>query len=108
MKPRIAVLVGMVLLAALARLVPHPPNFTPVGAVALFAAAHFKRTWAAFLVPLLALLLSDLALEVTTSLGLSAAGWRTPGGSTRGCVWFMGPWCWSPPWASSCSGRRRC
>jgi hypothetical protein len=80
MKPRIAVLVGMVLLAALARLVPHPPNFTPVGAVALFGAAHFKNKWAAFLVPLLALLLSDVALEVTTSLGLYG-GWMA---HTRG------------------------
>jgi len=34
MKPR-----TLVLAAALARLLPHPPNFTPIGAVALFGAA---------------------------------------------------------------------
>jgi hypothetical protein len=90
-KPRIAVLVGMVLVAALARLVPHPPNFTPIGAVALFGAAHFKQKWAAFLVPLLALLLSDLALEVTTGLGLYG-GWMA---HTRGFHTLLGDACFA-------------
>ncbi len=70
MPSRIAVLVAMILLAALSRLVPHPPNFTPVAAVALFAAAYFPSKWAAFLVPLLALFVSDLALEATTRWGI--------------------------------------
>jgi hypothetical protein len=74
MNTRTIVLVGMILLAALARLVPHPPNFAPVGAMALFGAAHFRRTWMAFLVPLAAMLLSDAALQVTTGLGLHG-GW---------------------------------
>jgi hypothetical protein len=74
MKTRAAVLVGMILLVALARLVPHPPNFAPVGAIALFGAAHFRKTWAAFLVPLAAMLVSDAALQVTTGLGLYS-GW---------------------------------
>ena len=34
MNARTLVLVGIVLLASLARLLPHPPNFTPVAAVA--------------------------------------------------------------------------
>jgi hypothetical protein len=74
MNTRTAILIGMVFLVALARLVPHPPNFAPIGAMALFGAAHFRRTWLAFLAPLAAMLLSDAALQVTTGLGLHG-GW---------------------------------
>ncbi len=44
--------------AALLRLVPHPPNFSPVGGVALFGGAKL-RGWQAYLVPLAAMLLTD-------------------------------------------------
>ncbi len=64
MKPRVALLVGLVLLGALSRLIPHPDNFAPIGALALFGAAHFKNKWVAFLVPVLAMFASDAALEV--------------------------------------------
>jgi hypothetical protein len=78
MKPRTMVLVGMVFAAALARLLPHPPNFTPIGAMALFGAAHFRSRWAAFLVPLSAMFLGDLALQVLGGLGL-LGGWMAGG-----------------------------
>lgn len=56
------VLVAMIVAAALSRLLPHPPNFSPVEAIALFGGAYFaSRAWAV-LVPLAALLLSDVAL----------------------------------------------
>lgn len=56
------VLAGLILLAALTRVLPHPPNFSPVEAVALFGGAYFaRRTWA-IAVPLLAMLASDVAL----------------------------------------------
>ena len=55
-------LAGMIVVAALTRLLPHPPNFSPVEAIALFGGAYFaSRQWA-LVVPLLAMLLSDLAL----------------------------------------------
>jgi hypothetical protein len=58
-------LAGMILLAALSRLLPHPPNFSPVEAIALFGGAYFAhRAWAVA-VPLLALLVSDIALGLT-------------------------------------------
>jgi hypothetical protein len=44
--------------AALLRLVPHPPNFAPIGSVALFGGAKLKG-WQAYLVPLLAMLVTD-------------------------------------------------
>ncbi len=78
MKTRTLTLAGLVALVALARLLPHPPNFTPVGAVALFGGAQFRKRWAAFLVPLAALLLSDAALQVVPHLGL-AHGWLAHG-----------------------------
>lgn len=61
-KTRSAVLFGMILLAAASRLVPHPPNFAPIAAMALFAGAHFSDRRIAFLAPVAALLLSDLVL----------------------------------------------
>jgi len=59
---RLIALISAVIFAAALRLLPHPPNFTPIGAMALFGGAHLGRRWIAFAAPLGALLLSDLAL----------------------------------------------
>lgn len=70
---RFVVLVGMLLAAAAFRLIPHPPNFAPIGAMALFGGACFADRRAAFLVPLAAMFLSDLAIAAlrgNLSLGL--------------------------------------
>jgi hypothetical protein len=48
----------LTVLAALVRLVPHPPNFAPIGSVALFGGARL-RGWQAYLVPVLAMLVTD-------------------------------------------------
>ena len=61
-KPRFFTLSAMIVLAALSRVVPHPWNFAPVAAMALFAGARFELKSQAFLVPLGALLLSDFIL----------------------------------------------
>jgi hypothetical protein len=58
-------LVGIVVAAALARLVPHPPNVTPIAAMALFGGACFTSRKMAYLLPLAAMLLSDLVLGFT-------------------------------------------
>ena len=52
-------LVLMIVLAALSRLLPHPPNFSPVEAMALFGGAYFAQRWLGVAVPLLAMLLAD-------------------------------------------------
>ena len=57
----LAILAAIVIAAAL-RLVPHPANFTPVGAIALFSGAYLGRNGLAFVAPLAALALSDLVL----------------------------------------------
>jgi hypothetical protein len=60
--PRLIALLSAIVLAAAFRLVPHPPNFSPIGAMALFGGADFGRRALAFAAPLGALFLSDLAL----------------------------------------------
>ena len=60
--PRFFVLAGMILAAAFTRLIPHPPNFTAIGAIALFGGAYFNRKSLAFAVPLIAMFLSDLII----------------------------------------------
>ncbi len=51
----------LILAAVFSRMIPHPLNFTPVGALGLFAGAYIsdKRVW---LLPLSALLLSDFVV----------------------------------------------
>jgi len=67
-KTRFAVLLGMVLAAAASRLLPHPPNLTPIAAMALFGGAYFSDKRAAFLVTLAAMFLSDLVIGLHRGL----------------------------------------
>ena len=55
------IIISLVLFAIALRLVPHPPNFSPIGAVGLFAGCYLslKRFW---LIPLAALFISDFFL----------------------------------------------
>jgi hypothetical protein len=69
LKPRHEVLITMILAAALSRLLPHPPNFAPIGALALFGGAQFADRRVAFLVPLAAMLLSDLCIGLYSHMG---------------------------------------
>lgn len=55
----------LVLLGALSRLIPHPPNFVALGALALYSGARLPRRFA-WAVPLAALALSDFALDFGT------------------------------------------
>ena len=57
----LAILAAIVVAAAL-RLVPHPPNFTPIGAMAMFSGAYLTRRGVAFAAPFAAMLLSDAVL----------------------------------------------
>ncbi len=53
--------------AAFTRLFPHYPNFTAIGAMAIFGGSVIKDKKLAFLLPLGALLLSDICLQLFTS-----------------------------------------
>ncbi|MFL6742145.1 MAG: DUF6580 family putative transport protein [Sphingomicrobium sp.] len=59
---RLLALLSAIVVAAALRLVPHPPNYTPIGAMALFGGAYFGRQALAFAAPLGAMLLSDAIL----------------------------------------------
>lgn len=59
---RFFVILGITLSAAAMRLVPHPPNMTPIAAMALFGGVYFANKRMALLIPLTAMYLSDLAL----------------------------------------------
>jgi len=56
------ILGAMILVAALTRVVPHPWNVSPVEAMALFGGAYFASRSLAVVIPLVAMLLSDVIL----------------------------------------------
>ena len=56
---RLVALLCAIAAAAALRLLPHPPNFTPIGAMALFSGAYLGRRGLAFVAPLAALFVSD-------------------------------------------------
>ena len=53
---------AIILLAAFTRLMPHPPNFTPIIAMGLFGGASINNRKWAILIPLLSMLLADIFL----------------------------------------------
>ncbi|HET6227303.1 MAG TPA: DUF6580 family putative transport protein [Bacteroidia bacterium] len=67
--PRFWFLTMAVLIAAISRIFPHIPNFTPIAAMALFGGAQFKDKTSAFIIPLLAMFISDCILEYTMGWG---------------------------------------
>lgn len=121
----------LVLIGAGLRLLPHPPNFTPIAAIALFAGAYLTKR-VAFLLPLAALVISDvfigyyslpLMIAVYGSFALTVVlgfwlkknkKWSTVLGSsivaalifffvTNFAVWALSPW-----YAKSLSGLIQC
>lgn len=62
-KMKIRLAIALVFAAALTRLLPHPDNFTPIGAMALFGAAYFNRKALTLAIPFIALFVSDLVLN---------------------------------------------
>lgn len=49
---------GLTVLGAVARVLPHLPNFSPVGGISLFAGARM-RGWQAYALPLVLMLVTD-------------------------------------------------
>ena len=61
---RFGTLCIIVLAAGILRLLPLPYNFAPIGAMALFGGAYFGKKWQSFLVPIAALFISDLVMNI--------------------------------------------
>jgi hypothetical protein len=127
---RLLALLSAIAAAAALRLVPHPPNFTPIGAMALFSGAYLGRRWLAFAGPLAALLLSDLvlgfyegmwvqyvAVALVVLIGLGILGrisvTRVAGAALASSVLFFlvtnfGTWAMSGMYPLSASGLAAC
>ena len=66
---RFIFITSAILLAAMSRLFPHIPNFTPIAAMALFGGVYFSDKRLAFIIPLIAMLLSDIAIQLLFGWG---------------------------------------
>ncbi len=66
--PRFLVILGLIVLAALSRFLPFPPNVAAVAAVALFGGAYFADKRLAFIIPLAVMLLTDLIIGLHSTL----------------------------------------
>jgi hypothetical protein len=66
---------GLTIVAALARLIPHPPNFTPVGGMSLYAGARM-RGWRAYAMPMVLMAVTDALLKIF--FGYSMFRFNTP------------------------------
>lgn len=64
MQKEMKLITGMILLGALARLIPHPANFTPIGAMALFGGCYIANKRLACLIPMASMLISDILLQI--------------------------------------------
>ena len=66
--PRFIVILSVILMAALIRLLPHWPNFTPIAAMALFAGTYLDKKQYAFAIPIAAMFLSDLVIGLNANM----------------------------------------
>lgn len=69
--PNVWVISLMVFTAAFVRLIPHPPNFAPIAAMALFGGAYFTKKSFAFIIPLAAMFITDAII------GFYSTAWLT-------------------------------
>jgi len=96
----------LVLLAAALRILPHPWNLTPIGAMALFSGSVFKERWLRFSFPVLALFAGDavigfhklmlvvyLSFLVSVAIGMwigeKRGAFRIAGGTLLGALQFF-------------------
>jgi hypothetical protein len=59
MNTRISIIIAIIFAAAVTRLLPHAPNFSPIAAMALFGGAYISNRYLSIAAPLLAMLASD-------------------------------------------------
>jgi len=55
-------IIGLIVFAILTRLIPHPPNFAPLTAIALFSAINFNNNLLKFFIPLVSLIIFDFII----------------------------------------------
>ncbi len=74
MRTKFITISAIIFALAIFRLLPHLPNVSPVAAMALFGGAYFADKRMAFIVPFVALFLSDLLLGLHNSMIFVYAG----------------------------------
>lgn len=73
---RLPIIFALIAVAVMSRLLPHPQNFSPVMAIALFSGVLLGKKWYAWVVPMAIMVISDCFLgfsDVTWSVYLSFA-----------------------------------
>ncbi|MEC8636415.1 MAG: DUF6580 family putative transport protein, partial [Bacteroidota bacterium] len=60
--------ISLIFFAILSRFLPHPPNFTPIAAIALLSTKGFTNRWLMFLIPIMSLFISDLFLGLHATI----------------------------------------
>ena len=88
MKKNILLIVALIVIGILGRMIPHPPNFTPIIAIALLASHVFKNKWIVILTPLMAMWISDLVLNNYRYTGHHDGGFLVFSSSS---LWVYGP-----------------
>ena len=53
---------------AFSRLIPHPPNFTPILATCIFAGMKFKQNLYSYFTPIIAMFISDILIGLHTGI----------------------------------------
>ena len=79
MKKALPIALGLIVLVSLFRILPHPYNFTPVGAIAIFSGAYLSKRVIGWLFPIAIMLISDTILEITTGFGFHKDMWAVYG-----------------------------
>src|ERR1700719_1842555 len=127
---RTMLIVGMILFAAVLRIVPHPWNLAPVGAMALFSGAVIRNRVMAFVFPLVAMLAGGFfvvfhilmpvvyaSFLVSTALGFwvreRRSAVRVSGGVLLGAIQFFlitnfGVWAFSNFYPKTFAGLMAC
>lgn len=127
---RAAIAGVLIVLAAVVRILPHPWNFTPVGAMAIFSGSVLRNRWAAFALPLVALFAGDVfvglhklmlavygSFAVSVAIGRWLAGSRTAnrigGAVLLGAAQFFvvtnfAVWAWGGFYPKTASGLAAC
>ena len=53
---------SIILLAVISRVIPHPPNFAPITAIALLGSVYYKNKWQSIFIPIIIMFVSDLII----------------------------------------------
>ncbi len=67
-------IISIIILLAAFRFVPHPPNVTPIAAMALFSGAAFTSRVLAYFIPLAAMVISDIIIGFHSTVWYVYAG----------------------------------